>query len=47
MFQAKTVGVSELKGFAKASKASARAHDTDDPLQPRRQVAVLHIPPVT
>jgi hypothetical protein len=41
------VEVFELKGHPKASKAYAWAHDTDDPLHPKRQVTVLHIPPVT
>jgi hypothetical protein len=41
------VEVFELKGHPKASKAYAWAHDTDDPLQPKRHVTVLHIPPVT
>ena len=37
----------ELKGHPKTNKAYAWAHDTEDPLQPKRQVTVLHIPPVT
>jgi hypothetical protein len=41
------VEVFELKGHPKASKAYAWAHDTDDPLHPKQQVTVLHIPPVT
>ena len=41
------VEVFELKGHPKASKAYAWANDTDDPLHPKRQVTVLHIPPVT
>lgn len=50
-FQGKTVWdgvveVFEIKGHPKASKAYAWAHDTDDPLHPKRQVTVLHIPPV-
>jgi hypothetical protein len=52
VFQGQTVwdGVVEvfnLKGHPKASKAYAWAHDTDNPLNPKRQVTVLHIPPVT
>ena len=42
-----TVEVFNLKGHPKAKKAYAWAHDTDDPLHPKRQVTVLHIPPVT
>ena len=41
------VEVFELKGHPKASKAYAWAHDTDNPLHPKRQVTVLHIPPIT
>ncbi len=41
------VEVFELKGHPKANKAYAWAHDTDDPLHPKRQVTVLHVPPVT
>jgi len=41
------VEVFNLKGHPKAKKAYAWAHDTDDPLHPRRHVTVLHIPPVT
>jgi len=40
------VEVFELIGHPKAPKVYARAHDTDDPKQPRRHVTVLHIPPV-
>ena len=40
------VEVFEIKGHPNASKAYAWAHDTDDPLRPKRQVTVLHIPPV-
>jgi hypothetical protein len=40
------VEVFEIKGHPKADKAYAWAHDTDDPLRPKRQVTVLHIPPV-
>lgn len=51
-FQGQTVwdGIVEvfnLKGHPKAKKAYAWAHDTDDPLHPKRHVTVLHIPPVT
>jgi hypothetical protein len=51
-FQGRTVWdgvveVFELKGHPKAKKAYAWAHDTDDPLHPKGQVTVLHIPPVT
>jgi hypothetical protein len=42
-----TVEVFKLRGHPKAKKAYAWAHDTDDPLRPRRHVTVLHIPPVT
>jgi hypothetical protein len=41
------VEVFELRGHPKASKVYAWAHDTDDPRNPRRHVAVLHIPPIT
>jgi hypothetical protein len=41
------VEVFHLEGHPKASKAYAWAHDTDDPLHPKRHVTVLHIPPVT
>jgi hypothetical protein len=41
------VEVFELKGHPIANKAYAWAHDTDDPLHPKRQVTVLHIPPIT
>jgi hypothetical protein len=41
------VEVFELHGHAKAPKVYAWAHDTDDPLHPKRHVTVLHIPPVT
>jgi hypothetical protein len=52
VFQGQTVWdddveVFELKGHPKTNKAYAWAHDTEDPLQPKRQVTVLHIPPVT
>ncbi len=52
VFQGQTVWdgvveVFELKGHPKAKKAYAWAHDTDDPLHPKRQVTVLHVPPVT
>lgn len=50
-FQGQTVwdGVVEvfkLIGHPKALKAYAWAHETDDPKNPKRHVAVLHIPPV-
>jgi hypothetical protein len=41
------VEVFDLNGHPKATRAYAWAHDTDDPKKPRRQAAVLHIPPVT
>jgi hypothetical protein len=41
------VEVFDLKGHPKASKADVWAHDTDDPLHPKRHVTVLHISPVT
>lgn len=40
------VEVFDLKGHAKASRVYAWTHDTDDPKNPKRHVAVLHIPPV-
>jgi hypothetical protein len=51
-FQGKTVwqGIVEvfaLHGHAKATRAYAWAHDTDDPAKPKRHVTVLHIHPVT
>jgi len=51
-FQGKTVWngfveVFEIRGHPKAQKVYARAHDADDPKQPRRHVTVLHIAPVT
>ena len=42
-----TVEVFKLKGHPKTDKAYAWAHDTDDPLHPKRQVTVLHILPIT
>ena len=50
-FEGKTVwdGVVEvfdLKGHKDASRAYAWAHDTDDPLNPRRHVMVLHLHPI-
>jgi hypothetical protein len=50
VFQGKTVwdGVVEvfgIKGHPKTDKVYAWAHDTDDPLNPRRHVTVLHVPP--
>lgn len=52
VFQGKTVwdGVVEvfdLHGHAKAKRAYAWAHKTDDPQKPRRHVAVLHLGPIT
>lgn len=52
VFKGQTVwdGVVEvfiLTGHPKANKAYAWAHDTDDPLHPKRHVTVLHIPPIT
>lgn len=41
------VEVFDIKGHPRASKAYAWAHDTDDPLKPKRHVTVLHIPPIT
>jgi hypothetical protein len=41
------VEVFDLIGHPKTDKAYAWAHDTDDPLHPKRHVTVLHIPPVT
>lgn len=51
-FQGKTVWegiveVFELKNHPKATRLYAWSHDTDDPKQPRRNVTVLHIHPVT
>jgi hypothetical protein len=51
-FQGKTVwdGVVEvfdLHGHPSASRAYAWSHATDDPKNPKRHVAVLHIEPVT
>lgn len=50
VFQGKTiwdgrVEVFDLKGHPKTHRAYAWTHATDDPKQPRRSVAVLHIPP--
>jgi hypothetical protein len=41
------VEVFELIGHPKAPKVYAWVHDTDDPKQPKRNVTVLHIAPVT
>jgi len=41
------VEVFELIGHPKASRVYAWAHDTDDPVHPRRHVTVLHIHPIT
>jgi hypothetical protein len=51
-FQEKTVwegvvGVFELIGHPKASKAYAWAHDMDDPKHPIRHITVLHMDSVT
>ncbi len=50
-FQGKTVWegiveVFELDGHPEASRAYAWAHETDDPANPRRHVAVLHLHPI-
>jgi hypothetical protein len=42
-----TVEVFKLKGHPKTDRVYAWEHETDDPLHPKRQVTVLHIPPVT
>jgi hypothetical protein len=39
------VEVFELHGHPKATHAYAWSHDTNDPKQPKRSVAVLNIPP--
>ena len=39
------VEVFELHGHSKATHAYAWSHETDDPKQPKRSVAVLNIPP--
>jgi hypothetical protein len=41
-----TVEVFDLKGHPAAQRAYAWAHDTDDPLAPRRHVMVLHLHPI-
>jgi hypothetical protein len=41
-----TVEVFDLSGHPQANTAYAWAHDTDDPNNPKRRVAVLHVPPV-
>lgn len=41
------VEVFEIRGHPRASKVYAWAHDTDDPVKPRRHFTVLHIEPVT
>jgi hypothetical protein len=51
-YQGKTVWegiveVFELRGHPKAKKVYAWAHDTDNPMKPKRHVTVLHIHPVT
>ena len=50
-FQGKTVWdgiveVFELRGHPAASRVYAWAHDTDDPVKPRRHVTVLHLHPI-
>jgi hypothetical protein len=40
------VEVFDLYGHPKTNTVYAWAHDTDDPMKPRRHVTVLHIPPV-
>jgi hypothetical protein len=40
------VEVFDLHGHPKTTRAYAWAHDTGDPHNPRRQVTVLHIPPL-
>ena len=52
LFQGKTiwegnVEVFELRDHPQAKRAYAWTHETDDPDKPKRQVTVLHIPPVT
>lgn len=39
------VEVFELHGHSKATHAYAWSHETDDPIQPKRSVTVLKIPP--
>lgn len=39
------VEVFELRGHPKATHAYAWSHETDDPENPKRSVAVLNIPP--
>jgi predicted sulfurtransferase len=40
------VEVFDLRGHPEANTAYAWSHETDDPKNPQRHVAVLHIPPV-
>jgi hypothetical protein len=40
------VEVFDIKGHPTAPRVYAWAHDTDDPKRPRRNVTVLHVPPV-
>jgi hypothetical protein len=40
------VEVFDLHGHPETDTAYAWSHETDDPEQPRRHVAVLHVPPV-
>jgi hypothetical protein len=51
IFQGRTVWdgiveVFDLTGHPTAFRAYAWAHDTDDPINPRRHVTVLHLHPV-
>jgi hypothetical protein len=51
VFQGKTiwegiVEVFDVSGHPKTSRIYAWTHDTDDPEKPRRNITVLHIPPV-
>lgn len=41
-----TVEVFDIAGHSKANRVYAWTHETDDPVKPKRHVAVLHIPPV-
>jgi hypothetical protein len=41
------VEVFKLHGHPKANRVYAWAHETDDPLHPKRHVTILHIPPIT
>jgi hypothetical protein len=51
-FQGRTVWqgvveVFELRGHPHARKAYTWAHDTDNPVKPRRHVTVLHLHPIS